>query len=385
MVTTKQKNIRLSPLSTHATYVSYKVALALNIFSIIALSSAYVFLFHKADLGFSPKATDAVFYTDRVNQGQSVINQSFQSEDGVGITCTLKKGFMFPYSGFELLIPQNKELDVAAYDKITVEVSSHNIQQLSMYVLFKDPATKNIQHELALRRASTDLTLTQTKQRLTLDVSSFVTPNWWYAIVGQAKTDFTDPKLNKFRGFIFSTGIGPALDQPCTFAVHKITFHKDQTWTIACLVLLQMLVSLVTIYLYYFKKSPATTMPVAVKVQYKAVSVPDQFAGHNYRFLDYIHQNFTDAELTLSQISKSTGMSEKTISQTIAERFDCNLKTYINKIRIAESQRLLLESRLSISEIAYKTGFNSPANFNRVFRSFTEESPSEYLQKHMPK
>lgn len=383
MVSTKQKNINLSPLPVHSTSTLFKTAIGVNMLVALMLILIYNLFVYKADLSFFPNKTDVVFYTDQADQGNSSIDHTVNTDASVGLTCTLKKGFMFPYAGFELRVPQGGSLDLSMYDKVKVEVSSQNIQHLSMYLLFDDAALKNTQHGLALRRASADLALSRQTEDMTLELSSFTTPNWWYSLIGQPKTDFDTPRLNKFRGLIFSTGVNPVLDQACSFTVHEITFHKDQRWAVLLLVAIQMLVTLATIYFYATQKNPSPKDSIAINVHYKAVEVPEQLDLGKEKFLTYIHQNFANAELTLGQISKETGISEKTISQTIAERFDCNLKTYINKIRIAESQRLLRESKLSISEIAYKTGFNSPANFNRVFKVHTELSPSEYLQKYL--
>ncbi len=36
----------------------------------------------------------------------------------------------------------------------------------------------------------------------------------------------------------------------------------------------------------------------------------------------------------------------------------------------------------SISEIAFKTGFNDPKYFSRIFKKFYGLSPSEFTKKH---
>ena len=43
---------------------------------------------------------------------------------------------------------------------------------------------------------------------------------------------------------------------------------------------------------------------------------------------------------------------------------------------------VLKETDLQISEIAYKVGFSSPSNFNRVFKNLTDKNPSEFLQSN---
>lgn len=41
---------------------------------------------------------------------------------------------------------------------------------------------------------------------------------------------------------------------------------------------------------------------------------------------------------------------------------------------------LLKEGQLSIAEIAYKTGFDHPPYFTRVFKKYYGATPSEYIK-----
>ncbi len=51
---------------------------------------------------------------------------------------------------------------------------------------------------------------------------------------------------------------------------------------------------------------------------------------------------------------------------------------YIAKLRISHAQKLLLTTKMSISEIAYLCGFNSAARFNVAFKQRTECTPYVY-------
>jgi transcriptional regulator GlxA family with amidase domain len=54
---------------------------------------------------------------------------------------------------------------------------------------------------------------------------------------------------------------------------------------------------------------------------------------------------------------------------------------YINEFRIGYARRLLTGSPLSVSQIAWECGFESPAYFSRVFRQFTGLPPVQYQQQ----
>ena len=48
---------------------------------------------------------------------------------------------------------------------------------------------------------------------------------------------------------------------------------------------------------------------------------------------------------------------------------------YVNKVRIREACRLMLDTNASLEEIAVKTGFVSMSTFNRNFGRFLNTSP----------
>jgi len=55
---------------------------------------------------------------------------------------------------------------------------------------------------------------------------------------------------------------------------------------------------------------------------------------------------------------------------------------FIRIIRLKRVADLLGNSQLSVSEVAYQVGFNSPRYFSRYFKEFYNELPSEYIAKH---
>jgi AraC-like DNA-binding protein len=127
----------------------------------------------------------------------------------------------------------------------------------------------------------------------------------------------------------------------------------------------------------YFRTKPKKQNN-SVTINYQAVPFEHKPKSKK-SFLEYINENFANSELSLHLISEQTGITQRNIAESISTQFNCNLKTYINQIRINEAQRLLKETDLNISEIAYKVGFSSPSNFNRVFKNLTGENPSEFL------
>jgi ligand-binding sensor domain-containing protein/AraC-like DNA-binding protein len=94
---------------------------------------------------------------------------------------------------------------------------------------------------------------------------------------------------------------------------------------------------------------------------------------------------YRDEELSLKLLSKKTGISVHHLSQVINERLEKNFFDFINTYRIEEAKKLLVnpkQSHKKILSIAFDVGFNTKAAFNRVFKKYTNITPSEYKKKH---
>jgi AraC-like DNA-binding protein len=61
-----------------------------------------------------------------------------------------------------------------------------------------------------------------------------------------------------------------------------------------------------------------------------------------------------------------------------------NIINYINHIRVEESKRLLLQTGMTVKEIAHNLGYNNEQSFLRFFKKYEECSPGEYCISRKP-
>ncbi|WP_299537447.1 AraC family transcriptional regulator [Ulvibacterium sp.] len=94
---------------------------------------------------------------------------------------------------------------------------------------------------------------------------------------------------------------------------------------------------------------------------------------------EYIQENYS-SKITLSEVSELLNMSNVSFNRFIKKRTGKTFVEYLNDVRIGYASRWLIEKDLSISEIAFMCGFNSIANFNRVFRKSKGRTPTQYRQ-----
>ncbi|QLE01961.1 helix-turn-helix transcriptional regulator [Galbibacter sp. BG1] len=92
---------------------------------------------------------------------------------------------------------------------------------------------------------------------------------------------------------------------------------------------------------------------------------------------NYIHNNYA-SKITLSQMAKLINMSNVSFNRFMKRHTGKTLIEYLNDVRIGYASQWLIEKDYSISEIAYMCGFNSIANFNRVFKNSKGRTPTQY-------
>lgn len=105
------------------------------------------------------------------------------------------------------------------------------------------------------------------------------------------------------------------------------------------------------------------------------VEVKDNFVIN--RILKHLHLNI-ESQISLKKISKDLNLSEGYISECFKKHMGITIMKYAKKIRIDRAKVLLVTTTSSILEISLILGFHDQSHFNKVFKSFTGVSPSEY-------
>lgn len=95
--------------------------------------------------------------------------------------------------------------------------------------------------------------------------------------------------------------------------------------------------------------------------------------------IHFIHTNF-DKEISLEQLS-DLYLSPYYLCREFKKHTNTTIVQYLNVTRIMNAQRKLLETDRSITEISRETGFSNITHFNRVFKSITGVSPSQFRKQ----
>ncbi len=88
---------------------------------------------------------------------------------------------------------------------------------------------------------------------------------------------------------------------------------------------------------------------------------------------------YLEPQLTLNDLAREVGVNTGVLSFAINSGFGKNFNDFINELRIEEVRsRLADPSDAGLLAIAFESGFNSKATFNRAFKKFTGLTPREY-------
>jgi AraC-like DNA-binding protein/ligand-binding sensor protein len=91
----------------------------------------------------------------------------------------------------------------------------------------------------------------------------------------------------------------------------------------------------------------------------------------------FIWENYT-RKISLKEVADASGLSAPYFSSIFKEEMGENLSNYLNRLRVEKAAALLIESDLSLVDIAGSCGFEDQSWFSKIFKSYTGVSPGKF-------
>lgn len=95
--------------------------------------------------------------------------------------------------------------------------------------------------------------------------------------------------------------------------------------------------------------------------------------------IDWLNDNYFRT-IKLADIAAITNITEEAFCRSFKKTTGKTFLQYLNDIRVHEAAQKLIETELSITQIAYDVGFSNISSFNRYFKKQKKLSPSEFRQ-----
>ncbi len=98
------------------------------------------------------------------------------------------------------------------------------------------------------------------------------------------------------------------------------------------------------------------------------------------RIIEYIFLNVKE-NITAKSVAGEFAISEGQLAEMLSNYIGLSFKDFLANMRVNNAMELLRTKNLSITEVAYESGFDTIRTFNRAFLKITGTTPSEYRKK----
>lgn len=125
--------------------------------------------------------------------------------------------------------------------------------------------------------------------------------------------------------------------------------------------------------------------PAPLSVSHVSAAITESEGIRISNIYNYILQHCHEA-ITLDDVAREACMTSQAFCRYFKKHTGQTFIGFLNRMRINEAcKKLTINKYESISVVAYKCGFTSITNFNRVFKSIVGNSPRGYMENYLSK
>jgi len=118
-------------------------------------------------------------------------------------------------------------------------------------------------------------------------------------------------------------------------------------------------------------------------IYYLKKSITTQYVPKNKQKLinpavSYIHDNFTNENISIEKLAELCNISEQYLRRIFADTYATSPLKYINNLKMLRAKELIRSGVYSVGEAAELSGFSDYSYFSREFKKSTGVSPTDY-------
>ena len=87
-------------------------------------------------------------------------------------------------------------------------------------------------------------------------------------------------------------------------------------------------------------------------------------------------------KISLKKIAEVSNISPNSFCRYFKVHTRKTFSNFLHELRVGHASKLLIENKLSISQICYESGFNNVTNFYKTFKRFTGQTPLAFQQAY---
>ena len=93
--------------------------------------------------------------------------------------------------------------------------------------------------------------------------------------------------------------------------------------------------------------------------------------------VSYVEQSYS-SKITSAKAAALCGLSAFQFSRSFKDTYDVTFQEYVMRFRIREACRLLRNPAAQVADVAALVGFSDPSYFCKIFKRYTDTSPSQF-------
>ena len=100
------------------------------------------------------------------------------------------------------------------------------------------------------------------------------------------------------------------------------------------------------------------------------------------KIMKVVNEHLDDPALNVEMLASEVGLSRVHVHRKLKELTNLSTRDFIKNIRLQQAAALLKEKKLTVSEVAYATGYTNLSHFSSSFKEVHGMSPKEYMSQH---
>lgn len=124
--------------------------------------------------------------------------------------------------------------------------------------------------------------------------------------------------------------------------------------------------------------------PIRHHSEHQRMSLPARIGARHPKLVGIIEQmeNNLEEPLSPSILAKQAGLSTRQLERLFRRYLDRSPKRYYLELRLKKARLLLLQTNMSVINVALACGFSSPSHFSKCYRAFYGRTP--YRERGIP-
>lgn len=286
---------------------------------------------------------------------------------------------LYPYASYSLDftdIAQPNLLDWTRYDGFSfrVQCSPQNVMVLALFT--RDEMTTVQSDHATYRPSSVVFPCSEKWNTVDIGFEDLYTHDWWLNTFERPLTD-RNPRLDQVFGLGFINSLRSPRATPSNIKIADLhlTGQDSRYWYIAvAVVALLWLLSFIWLFRRYIA---ALVVQVQENVKrdlplmaYQKLTIEPRADKEKTDVISFLATEYANPDLDLDAAVSTLGINRNKINDILKSEIGLTFSGYLNKLRLTEAARLLLEQKdVNVAQIAYGVGYNNVTYFNKLFKN----------------